>query len=160
VADDEITAALAPIRDREKAATPGPWKVEREHGYDTDGQPWSLPSVTGPDGEDILLGGAGQPGADLRFTAHAREDVPLLLAAVEALLAQHTPTARVARTGKCPAHEGSMFAPSGCPECRKVTYLPGCAECRDQFGDPVPFADCRARKAVLAELARKETGHA
>lgn len=131
MADDQLTAALAEIREREAKASPGPWKVSRDRGYDMDGMPWSLPSVTGPDGRDILAGYADQPGADLRFAADARADVPLLLAAVDAVLALHRPVLNV-------MYEGDR-----------------CTGCKDEFGDPVPFAECRARKAALAALTGK-----
>lgn len=129
MADDPITAALTPIRDRERKASPGPWKVRREHGYDMDGDPWSLPSVTA-DGEDILLGFVDQTVADLRFAAHAREDVPCLLAAVEKALSFH----------------------EGCDEGYGRTR---CSTCLDAYGDRAEWP-CPTYSAVLAALTGKE----
>lgn len=53
------------------------------------------------------------------------------LAALDAVLALHRPVLNV-------MYEGDR-----------------CTECRDRFGDPVPFAECRARKAALAALTGK-----
>lgn len=84
MADDELAAELAAIKDRAEKATRGPWKVERKHGFDADGAPSATDAVIGPDWQTVL-----ETLADLRFAAHAREDVPRLVKAVEGMLKGH-----------------------------------------------------------------------
>jgi hypothetical protein len=84
--DDRLTAELADIKERTEKASPGPWKFEREHLHDMDDAPFSLPSVVGPDGREIFGGHVDAPGADLRFAARARADVPRLAKALEEVL--------------------------------------------------------------------------
>ncbi|MEU3704770.1 hypothetical protein AB0E82_21080 [Streptomyces anulatus] len=64
---------LAGIETRERAATAGPWSTE---GPDQPGM------LKAEDGRRILgvFGGHPQDEADAQFTAHARQDVPFLLA--------------------------------------------------------------------------------
>ncbi|MFJ4965945.1 hypothetical protein ACIP6P_26470 [Streptomyces sp. NPDC088729] len=64
---------LAGIETRERAATVGPWSTE---GPDQPGM------LKADDGRRILgvFGGHPQDEADAQFTAHARQDVPFLLA--------------------------------------------------------------------------------
>lgn len=77
---------LRPIRERAEAATAGPWRV--------------APEYCGPDGQGVYqvesggcvceVGdpyprGGNRPGESMRFIAHARADVPALLAEVERL---------------------------------------------------------------------------
>lgn len=74
-----MTARLAEIRARAEAATPGPW----EHEYDERdawrvfGNPAMLTTVLTP--------GIPPRYSDAAFIAHAREDIPFLLAEVERL---------------------------------------------------------------------------
>jgi hypothetical protein len=72
---------LAEIRAREEAASPAPWAVEWANATSGD--------VTGPLPEEVVhsdLGGrARYAREDATFIAHARTDVPDLLAEVEAL---------------------------------------------------------------------------
>jgi len=177
MAGDPLTTALDEIRKREQEATRGPWKVTREHGYDIDGDRWDLPSVTGPGGEDIFVADVDQPAADLRFAAHAREDVPRLLAAVEAVLTLHSCVAWYAAADGCehpePEDEDSgehddwnddhpmgttgiqiclkEKAGSYCPECTRLAYGDAEPECEDFVSAP-----CPTHKAVLAALTGKE----
>ena len=80
MAEDKLPA-LEEIRERADAASPGPWEADVEHGYDMDDEPFTFDVVTGPDGQMAL-----ETLADLRFAAHARTDVPRLLAVVDKVL--------------------------------------------------------------------------
>lgn len=78
---------LDAIKARAEAATEGPWRhVETAYGE----------SVEVPDGEEgaqLFIESHGITyawnGANAEFIAHAREDVPALVAALEAVLAIH-----------------------------------------------------------------------
>ncbi|MFF4337478.1 hypothetical protein [[Kitasatospora] papulosa] len=72
-ANDDDAGRLAGIETRERAATAGPWSTE---GPDQPGM------LKAEDGRRILgvFGGHPQDEADAQFTAHARQDVPFLLA--------------------------------------------------------------------------------
>ncbi len=70
-------AEIEAIAARTEAATPGPWLASHEsvsdiHGFDCQSQ------VTYPDGH----GNYGFTPADAEFIAHARQDIPTLLAAL------------------------------------------------------------------------------
>jgi len=79
-------AVLDTIRERADAATPGPWATALE--VDHDGQYWV---VTPPDGSVLFsvckVGHKGEPKTeeDAEFIAHARTDIPALLAHIDAL---------------------------------------------------------------------------
>ncbi len=154
MADDLIAAELDAVREYERRATAGPWKAEREHLYDMDDAPFSLPSVTGPDGQEIFGGSVDQPGADLRFAARARTDIPRLLAALDAVLERHAPTATTRYTEPCKVHRHDIFGRRDCKDCRKVSRN-GCETCRDEFGRPAKPEDCKERAAILAALIVK-----
>lgn len=95
-----LAAALGEIRAREQRATPGPWKAETDRGLDLDGDGWDIQAVNGPGGEPILLTMVDHPNkGDARFAAAARSDVPRLLAAVEAALAEAEKWKRFAAPG-------------------------------------------------------------
>jgi PAS domain S-box-containing protein len=68
---------LANIKDRERRATPGPWRVKKETSAGVEGHQPSSVIVEGP--SDVL------EESDAEFIAHAREDVPNLVAEVEIL---------------------------------------------------------------------------
>ena len=71
---------LDEIRRRADAASPGPWKASIE-GRDHEGGSSFIMVGEGPDRrDDIELTGATP--ADYDFIAHARQDVPLLVAEV------------------------------------------------------------------------------
>jgi hypothetical protein len=78
---------LAAIKARADAATPGPWKARTEY-------PQTVTSPTyGPDSSDedawvISTSLTHRPDADAEFIAHARTDVPALLAHVAELEAE------------------------------------------------------------------------
>lgn len=80
---------LAAIRERADAATPGPWATALE--VDHDGQYWV---VTPPDGSVLFsvckVGHKGElkTEEDAEFIAHARQDIPALLAHIDALTAE------------------------------------------------------------------------
>jgi len=75
-----MTTPLTPkreqeIRARDAAATPGPWSANEPTGF-----------VVDPTGQPLAIFGGGlQDRADAAFIAHAREDVPTLLAEIERL---------------------------------------------------------------------------
>jgi hypothetical protein len=76
---DTITAEmLDAMEGRCSAATPGPWKSFVEGRDHTSGD-----SFIRTGGDDIYLTGATL--ADQDFIAHARQDVPLLIAEIRAL---------------------------------------------------------------------------
>jgi hypothetical protein len=89
MADEEITEAeLAAMKARLDAATPGPWTSLFE-GRDHWGGDSFIQTAT----QDIYLsaedyaGGGGHFCADLDFIAHARQDMPRLIAEIERLRA-------------------------------------------------------------------------
>lgn len=90
-------ADLAAMKEREAAATPGPWRLR-----DLAAEAWS---VNSPEGLIETFYG-NKPNAE--FIAHAREDVPALVAEVEALRADNErKTQALVRTV---AHEAELVA--------------------------------------------------
>jgi hypothetical protein len=85
--DNRLPAVLEEIRERADAATPGPW--ESDILVDCGNRPVVLlPDPDNADAADLLFA-ADAPSAteaDAEFIAHAREDVPRLLAVVDAAL--------------------------------------------------------------------------
>ena len=79
-------AERAAIRAREQAATPGPWRAMPNQG----GVPNGVDLCLDPCVFAVVHSDAEPPNlaADTAFIAHARTDVPSLLAEVEALQAQ------------------------------------------------------------------------
>lgn len=71
---------LEQIRARADAATPGPWYVEQMGNHHEDVLALS------EDGSYVI---AEHAGDDAEFIAHAREDVPRLLDALQAVLDMH-----------------------------------------------------------------------
>ena len=67
---------LAAMREREQAATPGPWLVKGDE---------LVPVVVlrDPRCHFVRMGGVDLP--DMEFIAHAREDIPRLLARIDEL---------------------------------------------------------------------------
>lgn len=90
MASDDLRARLAEIRAREEAATPGPWRVENNQ---QDLNRWVSSDDQTLDINFGYLGNSTQN--DARFVAHAREDVPWLLAELDRL------TAELARHAAC-----------------------------------------------------------
>lgn len=160
MADDKLSGALAEIRGRAAKATPGPWKVTVERGLDMDSDPWKMFSVEAPDGKLILGAHVDDPAANSSFAAHAREDVPRLLAAVDEVLKPHHP-GRIAVIGAlCGTHENHRYfsitqpeaaAVIACPDCAATVYA-SCAEC----GEGTPFTQCTVRAAITSALTRDD----
>lgn len=161
---DPLAAALDPIRERVQKASRGPWTFEREHHHDMDGDPFSIPMVTGPDGQDVILSGnIGDSGPDLQFAAHARTDIPRLLAAVEKACSFHQrfPLYGNASTddepGACPhdPDHGLHFEPAEEPGewlCQGRHEGAVCSTCTDgPGGERLPWP-CDEYAAILAAL--------
>ncbi len=77
--EDELRA----IKARCEAASPGPWKSYVEGRDQTSGSDFIMTGEGATRGNDIELTGATR--ADQDFIAHARQDVPQLLAEIERL---------------------------------------------------------------------------
>jgi hypothetical protein len=77
--DPFVILDLPAIRERCSRATAGPWKSYLEGRDHTSGSNFIMTS-----GEDIELLGATE--ADQDFIAHARQDIPLLLAEIDRLM--------------------------------------------------------------------------
>ena len=92
---------IAEIRARAEAATPGPWRhLERDGRQNQRIEMRDDREVTGPDGNLSLVscwatawkpGGHKSSVANARFIAHARTDIPHLLAALEAAQSANRP---------------------------------------------------------------------
>lgn len=72
---------LAEIKAREQATTPGPWEEKTNRHPQCNGEPWGW--ISGSSGNITWSGYIGKTNAD--FIAHARTDIPALLAEVERL---------------------------------------------------------------------------
>ena len=125
---DAASLDLEAIKARAAAATEGPWEWDDP----TIGQHWSRPQpwATVVDDEVSCMaycyGGSSSPiksDADGQFIAHAREDIPVLLAEVERLRAQLTITDEMVKRGALAMHritcdtnwhECSHAGPAGC----------------------------------------------
>lgn len=111
MSDDPLAARLAAIREREQAATQGPWWSDQdERVYRLHGVHATIPPQMFPGTDEVMIPehvmnhqilkapkqGTSYaeywPGeADDAFITHARSDVPRLVAAVEAVLELHVP---------------------------------------------------------------------
>jgi hypothetical protein len=130
----KVAAELAAIRDREQAATPGPWwfdeddEVWRLHGVRARIPAWQVPGSGALIPEQIVNAQilkapkSGTPyaeywpgEADAAFIVAARSDVPRLVAAVEAALKPHQPVPDV-RLVPCAEHARWRGALVGLPE--------------------------------------------
>ncbi|WP_090742742.1 hypothetical protein [Candidatus Nitrospira nitrosa] len=76
---------LEEIRLRCEAATPGPWTSHIEGRDHSSGTSFIMTGCGGDRGNDIEL--SGSTDADQDFIAHARQDIPILLAEVKRLRA-------------------------------------------------------------------------
>ena len=86
-------AVLDTIRERADAATPGPWKVTWDGENDPDGAwsaewPWLIRQDIYPGKSVANLAEVEASTEDAEFIAHARTDIPVLLAHIDALLAE------------------------------------------------------------------------
>lgn len=82
------------------------------------------------------------------------------LAAVEAVLKPHAPRTDRVLGSSCFTHRTTLnttFPLPGCRNCVQDRKREVCPECRDEYGDPVLFQDCRARSAALAGLTGRGT---
>lgn len=90
-----MTPDLEQIKQREQAATPGPWKMWNGWGPLIDVEPELMACErVGPDYEGGFVPGEGAVDiyasrADFEFVAAAREDIPALLAAIDKLTAEN-----------------------------------------------------------------------
>lgn len=92
---------------------------------------------------------------DLCVYFRSGEDVPRLLAAVEAALEVHALTALHRHTEPCDKHRyRGLPLRVRCPDCRVVEWT-GCDTCRDEFGNPARPEDCKTRQAITRELTGK-----
>lgn len=83
-------AVLDTIRERADAATPGPWKVAWDGENDPDGAwsaewPWLIRQDIYPGKSVANLAEVEASTEDAEFIAHARTDIPALLAHIDAL---------------------------------------------------------------------------
>lgn len=81
-----------------------------------------------------------------------------LLAAVDEALKPHAPRTDRVLGSSCFTHRtalNTMVPLPGCEDCVQDRPREVCPECRDEYGDPVLFQDCRARTTVLAALTGK-----
>ena len=176
----DLTSALDQIREREKAAIRGPWKVEyeREHcdcppGCDCPpypgrlrlGEPWLLSDSRGnpypvTDRNYLYAEVCEPPSATAEFIAASRSDVPRLLAAVGKVLERHQPGVHVVAGSLCKQHAEhrcfSITEPEAqdvrdCPDCNASVWR-HCTGC----GSGVPFP-CSEYQAIAAALTGQET---
>jgi len=129
---DRVAARLAEVRQREQAATPGEWRNEPNTGAgrvwvqigrrrdEADCEPLFNVRALGrnPTAEEYR-----QRAADAGFIAHARADVPALLAALEAAMRFHAPKETANGTALCPfcsCAEGELVR-APCPEVRAIS---------------------------------------
>ena len=86
--------ALQAIKERVARATPGPWQIHVRGTSTTiearDGKKWIAQAVLG-------TYGIGDVGANAAFLAHARDDIPTLVAEVERQRAEHAALAEQLR---------------------------------------------------------------
>lgn len=87
-------------------------------------------------------------------------DLDAALAGLGAVLALHKPRTDRVLGNSCSAHRSplpgcgtpTLLPVAGCGNCVQDRQREVCPECRDEFGDPVLFQDCRVRSAILAGL--------
>jgi hypothetical protein len=105
-------SSLEEIRERAEKATPGPWDIDG-----SDNQNWGIRSVAGDQPSIAPMAGyrSKDTEADAEFIAHAREDVPALLARIEKLeaIAEAAEDAADALEKYLPLIEGHVAAPHG-----------------------------------------------
>lgn len=142
---------LAAIRARVEAATPGPWEVHKSDVIRV------LPDPTTGEPEPHLV--AQSWPVDASFIAHARTDIPALLAAVEAALRMHSPVPVYEFATECPEcisgeHEDVIDDIYGEPLCpASPTGEHFCDECshEDHSCEPIPFP-CPTVRAITEAL--------
>ena len=145
-------AVLDTIRERADAATPGPWKVTWDGENDPDGAwsaewPWLIRQDIYPGKSVANLAEVEASTEDAEFIAHARTDIPVLLAHIDALEASLSALLDSAAHGQ---PGGYIEFDPNFPERRYCTY---CGESWGINSQEWHDADCpvaRAR-ALLSE---------
>lgn len=89
-----MTTDIEGIRERAAAATPGHWGTHRDLGgtYTVQAQPRTTPTGTENEGDIAAFATdrtEAESYANSRFVAHARQDVPALLAVIDHLKEKH-----------------------------------------------------------------------
>lgn len=125
---DRETDRLAEIKARAEKATPGPWEDGPPAWYRgrTNPEHGKRPITAGAEGTLANVYGAGNAA----FVAHAREDIPYLLARIAALEAERDDLKDLARKGlsECP-----MCLWPGPPD--RVGYVCPCCGFEEGFDD-------------------------
>ena len=173
--DDNLSAALTEIRDREQAATKGPWrKTLAPNGGPMVETTWLVPEGYVGSGMTVrvtnhMLGTAGkheEEAANAEFIAHAREDVPRLLAALDEVLKLHRPRQLYGMVesfsgGRLCAHgpdydgDAHFEGDDGVWYCRDHPTVMVCDSCADPaYGDMYAEWPC----ATYAAITRALTG--
>ena len=119
-----MTSRLDAIKARAEAATGGPWRVQLD-GFDYG--PWDEVYVDNARGQCPCTP-CGVSNAE--FIAHARSDVPVLVAAVEVVLAMHK-------------------------EVQWAESWPTCLHCNDAEGSPLAYP-CPTVAAIRTALGEGE----
>ena len=162
-----MTAAerLDEIQARANAATEGPWAVrgDEDYGYEVHGQreASSIPGVWRP----TEVCGPGEE-RNAEFIAHARADVPALVAALRAVLDLHRKGTIYYHADHCENHSDEHIAERhdeysdamGEYYCRDLPMHDVCRECSGVFEDEFESAEfpcptVRAVEAALGEVA-------
>lgn len=122
----DLQAALGLIKARAKKATEGPWGYYTPQGQGKD------PIFGATPGDEVAL--VKRP-ADWRFIAHARTDVPRLVAAIEAVLKMHRQVPLYGHEDDCTntdeEHREEHFQSDGEFCCHELIEGWTCAECAD-----------------------------
>jgi len=107
----DLPADLAEIQARADAATPGPWYQGRDKiSGESDGEAWTREDCTDPESCDLFPTAAREE--DAHFIAHARTDVPALVAEVAALRAEIQRLRTAPADTACPGCGGSGYQSS------------------------------------------------
>lgn len=113
----DLTDRLDEIEARAEAATPGPWEW---HPYMSSGATLAKPNHPGHEVNILKTTDDWPPVADdAEFIAHARTDVPALVAALRAVLDLHQP-------GSYSATKGELTAHPVCPTCHDKAGVHPC----------------------------------
>ncbi len=179
VTPDSAAAYLAEVREREQAATPGPWwSDEDELMWRLHGVHAIIPAQMGGLIPEQVMNHqiakapkSGTPyaeywpnAADDAFIVAARSDVPRLAAAVEAVLAVHVrqeqPVRHYGLGDACPKHHLNAFGRPNyatfrdCPDCRYTEYYV-CSHCQC----PHDNWPCPTYRAITTALTGGTGGH-
>jgi hypothetical protein len=163
ITPDPAAAYLAEVRGRAEGITAGPWEhplpFDVTHGYKHHNGRHAATWVASTDAGDDSIS-EDEAAANAEFIASARTAVPRLLAAVEAVLAQHQPGRVVILGALCRQHEAHRHfsitsaeaeAVTACPSCTATVHVT-CTGC----GAPASLDFCPARNAIARELLGEE----